>query len=31
MENCVYQGDVICTFDLKDENGIYYEDMVLDS
>ncbi|MBB2182540.1 hypothetical protein H0486_06600 [Lachnospiraceae bacterium MD1] len=30
MENCVYQGDVICTFDLKDENGIYYEDMVLD-
>lgn len=30
MENCLYRGKTICTFDLKDDNGIYYEDMVLD-
>lgn len=29
MENCSYQGKVICTYDLKDKNGIYYEDLVL--
>jgi competence CoiA-like predicted nuclease len=30
LENCFYQGKILCTFDLKDDNGIYYEDMVLD-
>lgn len=30
MENCLYHGKAICTYDLKDENGIYYENMVLD-
>jgi competence CoiA-like predicted nuclease len=30
MENGFYRGKVICTFDLKDENGLYYEDMVLE-
>jgi competence CoiA-like predicted nuclease len=30
MENCLYQRKAICTFDLKDENGLYYEDRVLD-
>jgi competence protein CoiA len=30
MENCIYQGKAICTFDLKDESGLYYEDMVLE-
>jgi competence CoiA-like predicted nuclease len=30
MENCLYRGKTICTFDLKDDNGIYYEDLVLD-
>jgi competence protein CoiA len=30
MENCLYRGKTICTFDLKDENGFYYEDMVLE-
>lgn len=29
MENCLYQGKAICTFDLKDENGFYYEDLVI--
>jgi competence protein CoiA len=29
MENCLYHGKTICTFDLKDESGMYYEDMVL--
>jgi len=29
MENCIYQGKMICTYDLKDENGLYYEDQVL--
>lgn len=29
MENCLYQGKTICTFDLKDDNGLYYEDLVL--
>ena len=30
MENSIYGGRIICTYDLKDENGIYYEDMVLE-
>lgn len=30
MENSVYRGKMICTYDLKDENGIYYEDIVLE-
>lgn len=30
MENCIYRGKMICTYDLKDENGIYYEDTVLE-
>lgn len=29
MENCLYRGKVICTFELKDQNGFYYEDIVL--
>ncbi len=30
MENCLYQGKTICTFDLKDDKGYYYENIVLD-
>ncbi len=30
MENSIYHGKLICTYDLKDENGIYYEDLVLE-
>ena len=30
MENCLYRGRTICTFDLKDNNGYYYEDLVLE-
>jgi competence protein CoiA len=30
MENSIYRGRMICTYDLKDENGIYYEDLVLE-
>lgn len=30
MENSLYRGKMICTYDLKDESGIYYEDMVLE-
>lgn len=30
MENCYFQGKEICTYDLKDENGYYYEDKVLE-
>ncbi len=30
MENSIYRGKMICTYDLKDENGIYYEDTVLE-
>lgn len=30
MENCLYHGKTICTYDLKDENGIYYEELVLE-
>jgi competence CoiA-like predicted nuclease len=30
VENCLYRGKIICTYDLKDENGIYYEDKVLE-
>ncbi|MDF2944891.1 MAG: Competence protein-like protein [Herbinix sp.] len=30
MENCYYKGKAFCTFDLKDENGLYYEDIVLE-
>lgn len=29
MENCIYKGKTICTFDLKDENGYYYEDSII--
>jgi competence CoiA-like predicted nuclease len=29
MENCLYQSKIICTLDLKDENGLYYEELVL--
>lgn len=30
MENCLYQGKMLCTYDLKDHNGFYYEDLVLE-
>ncbi len=30
MENSVYRGKLLCTYDLKDENGIYYEELVLE-
>ena len=30
MENCIYRGRTLCTFDLKDENGFYYEELVLE-
>lgn len=30
MENCVYQGKILCTYDLKDENSLYFEDLVLE-
>lgn len=30
MENCLYKGKAICTFDLKDESGFYYEGSVLE-
>jgi competence CoiA-like predicted nuclease len=30
MENSLFRGKLICTYDLKDENGIYYEDTVLE-
>lgn len=30
MENCLYHGKTICTFDLKDDHGIYYEELVLE-
>lgn len=30
MENSLYRGKMICTYDLKDNNGIYFEDMVLE-
>ena len=30
MENCIYQGKTICTYDLKDNSGYYYENLVLD-
>lgn len=30
MENSIYRGKMICTYDLKDEHGIYYEDMLLE-
>ncbi|HKM00033.1 MAG TPA: competence protein CoiA family protein [Mobilitalea sp.] len=29
MENCIYKGKTICTFDLKDDNGYYQEELVL--
>jgi hypothetical protein len=28
MENYLYNGKLTCTFDLKDENGLYYEEQV---
>lgn len=30
MENCLFRGKTICTYDLKDVNGYYYEDLVLE-
>ncbi len=30
MENSFYRGKAICTFDLKDQSELYYEDMVLE-
>ena len=30
MENCIYQGKVLCTYDLKDVNNLYFEDLVLE-
>jgi competence CoiA-like predicted nuclease len=30
MENSLYQREIICTFDLKDESGFYYEERVLE-
>lgn len=30
MENCLYRGKTICTFDLKDNKGYYYEDLVIE-
>lgn len=30
MENSYYKNKLICTYDLKDDNGLYYEDLVLE-
>ncbi len=30
MENCFYQGRMLCTFALKDVSGYYYEDIVIE-
>ncbi len=30
MENCYYQGKILCTYELKDSSGYYYEDKVLE-
>jgi hypothetical protein len=30
MENCIYNGKEICTFDLKDKSGYYINDLVLE-
>ncbi len=30
MENCCYQGKILCTYELKDASGYYYEDKVID-
>lgn len=30
MENCMYEGKEICTFHLKDKNGYYINDLVLE-
>lgn len=30
MENCYYQGKKLCTFELKDASGYYYEDKVIE-
>ncbi|MGF7142526.1 competence CoiA-like predicted nuclease [Anaerotaenia torta] len=30
MENCLYHGKLVCTYDLKDEDGLYYEELVLE-
>lgn len=30
MENCIYQGKLLCTLELKDDTGYYYEDKVLE-
>ncbi len=29
VENCIYEGKQICTYDLKDQIGIYHQDEVL--
>lgn len=29
MENSIYRGSMVCTYELKDESGFYYEDRVL--
>ncbi len=30
MENCNYQGKILCTYELKDASGYYYEDKVIE-
>jgi hypothetical protein len=30
MENCCYHGKILCTYELKDDYGYYYEDKVID-
>ncbi len=30
MENCLYQGNTICSLELKDDSGLYDEDLVLE-
>lgn len=30
MEVCFYQGTELCTYDLKDEQGIYYQEIVME-
>jgi competence CoiA-like predicted nuclease len=30
MENCCYHGKILCTYELKDASGYYYEDKVIE-
>ncbi len=30
MENCCYQGKILCTYELKDASGYYFEDKVIE-